>query len=247
MITKPMITLKTYPLQPKIFEDFSQGSFPLLLQTWQDHPIGLSDVGTHFGFVYQGFAHLSFRGMHGTESYRLRAGMYFSLPGKGAIGSAASSGIVFTRLNYRGMFSLGGPIEAQGRLAYIDGGTSSLLIPPVLLGDPCLNVMYFPPHVDQTLHTHPSDRIGIVVAGASIMKTPQSAIPVESGTIFLIPAHYPHKFCTSDSPFTVVVFHPDSDTGYTHTNHPMLQRTMVDGISAAELPEIQTRLRFKPE
>jgi hypothetical protein len=38
------------------------------------------------------------------------------------------------------------------------------------------------------------------------------------------------------------VFHPDSDTGFTHQNNPMLNRTMIGEISAADLPQIQTRM-----
>ncbi len=237
-----MTTLKTYLVHSKIFEDLSKSSFPILLQTWQDQKIELPDIGTHFGYIHQGSTDLSCARLKAAEAYLLQAGMYFALPGKGAIGGEASSGMIVTRLNYQGMFSLGGPVEAQGRLAYIDGGASSLLIPPVMLGDPCLNAMYFPPHIDQTLHTHPSDRIGIVIAGGGEVKTPQTSTHLEAGTLFLIPAHHLHKFCTGDDSLTAVVFHPDSDTGFTHKNHPMLQRTIVNGVSAVELPEIQSSI-----
>jgi hypothetical protein len=164
------------------------------------------------------------------------------LPGKGTVGGDSSSGIVITHLNYQGMFNLGGPIESKGRFAYIDGGTSSLLIPPIMLGDPCLNAMYFPPQTHQTSHTHPSDRIGMVVSGMGELETPQTRIIVKSSTIFQIPANQLHQFRTGEHQLTLVVFHPDSDTGCTHQNHPMLQQTVVNGVSAAELPQIQTKL-----
>ncbi len=167
--------------------------------------------------------------------------MYFCLPGAGKIDGEDSSGIVFTCLNFNGMFSLGGPIEPTGRLAYINGGTNSLLIPPLVLGDPCLNAMYFPAGINQTLHTHPSFRLGIVVAGSGSFETPETEICVEAGTIFIIPADCLHKFRTGESLLTVVVMHPDSDTGFTHQNNPMLNRTMVEGVSAANLPQIQTK------
>jgi mannose-6-phosphate isomerase-like protein (cupin superfamily) len=235
-----MMTLKTYSLQQNIFEDFSQSAFPATLKTWQNDIVELPDIGTHFGYIYQGFSDLSRQNDVGT--YCLHSGMYFCLPGKGIICGENSSGLVVTRLGYRGMFNLGGPIEEQGRFAYIDGGTSSLLIPPVMLGDPCLNAMYFPPHIDQTWHTHLSDRIGIVVAGIGKLETPQMVINMQPNTIFQIPANQLHKFQTDENSLTLVVFHPDSDAGFTHRNHPMLQRTMVDGLSAAELPQIQTRV-----
>lgn len=238
-----MMTLKIDSLYQDIVEDFSQSLFPAMLRVWQNSIVELPDSGTHFGYVYQGRSQL-LRSV-GSETYGLRSGMYFCLPDSGTIGGEGSSGMVVTRLGYRGMFNLGGPIEAAGRFAYIDGGTSSLLIPPVTLGDPCLNAMYFPPHINQTLHTHPSDRIGIVVAGKAELETSQTLLFVESGTIFRIPAHQPHKFRTGETSFIAVIFHPDSDAGFTHRNHPMLQRTMVDGVSAAELPQIQTKMLDK--
>jgi AraC-like ligand binding domain len=230
---------KTYLLKRDIIEDLSQDRFPATLQTWQHSFLQLSPTGTHFGYVYQGHPLLS---RHvGEETYRLHPGMYFCLPGEGRIDGETSSGIVFTCLNFDGMFNLGGPIESTGRLAYINGGTSSLLVPPLILGDPCLNAMYFPANTDQTLHTHPSYRLGIVVAGSGSFETPETEIAVEAGTGFLIPADCMHKFRTLQSPLAIVVLHPDSDTGFTHKDNPMLKRTMVEGVSAAELPQIQTK------
>jgi mannose-6-phosphate isomerase-like protein (cupin superfamily) len=230
------MTLTIYKLQPQTI-DLSQGNFPILLRIWQGNALELPADGTHFGYVYQGQADL----VRQDNAYPLRAGMYFCLPGVGKI-EAESSGIVITHMNYRGMFSLGGPMESSGRLAYIDGGSSSLLVPPVIRGDPCLNALYFPPKVDQTLHTHPSDRIGIVVAGSGQLEMPQTAIPLEPGVIVVIPAHSLHKFRTLEHNLTVVMFHPDSDAGFTHQDHPMLNRTLVEGVSAAKLPHIQTNL-----
>ncbi|MBE9138340.1 cupin domain-containing protein [Nodosilinea sp. LEGE 07088] len=166
--------------------------------------------------------------------------MYFCLPEAGQLKGHNASGLVITCPTYRGMFSLGGPLESAGRLAYINGGTSSLLLPPVIVGDPCLNAMYFPAGVEQTLHTHPSDRLGLVIAGAGIVETPETTAGVGPGDIFWISAGQLHRFCTAEHPLTIVVFHPDSEGGFTHRDNPMLRRTLVDGVSAADLPEIQT-------
>ncbi len=239
-----MLTLNIDSLPHITIKIFSQSPFPIILRIWRSSVVELPDTGTHFGFVYQGYSHLSSHDQV-EEPYRLLSGMYFCLPGKGTILGEQSSGIVVTRTDYRGMFNLGGSIEKQGRLAYIDGGTSSLLIPPIILGDPCLNAMYLPSQIDQTFHSHPSDRIGIIVAGRGTLETPQTVIPVESGTIFQIPANQHHKFRTTENALTLVVFHPDSDAGFTHQSHPMLQRTMVDGVSAVELPHIQTNIGKK--
>ncbi|NJN59368.1 MAG: cupin domain-containing protein [Leptolyngbyaceae cyanobacterium SL_5_9] len=232
--------LKTYSLQQNQLEVFGHALFPITFQVWQNRVIDLPDTGTHFGYTYQGLASLTVPAK--AEAYPLHPGMYFCLPGKGSIGGKETSGIVITHPSYRGMFSLGGPIETQGRFAYIDGGTSSLLIPPVLRGDPCLNAMYFPPATEQTSHTHPSDRLGVVVEGQGECKTPQETAHLQPGIIFWIPANSLHQFCTKDNKLTVVVFHPDSDTGFTHQDNPMLNRTLVGEVSAAELPQIQTKM-----
>ena len=38
----------------------------------------------------------------------------------------------------------------------------------------------------------------------------------------------------------ILAFHPDSDFGPDHQFHPMVNKTMVNGVSANQLPEIQT-------
>ena len=38
----------------------------------------------------------------------------------------------------------------------------------------------------------------------------------------------------------VIAYHPDSDTGPTHDDQPMIKRTIVDGVSAADIDEIRT-------
>jgi AraC-like ligand binding domain len=179
------------------------------------------------------------------SSYGLHPGMYFSLPHPGHLQGEQSSGIVITSLNYQGMFSLGGVIEAIGRFAYIDGGTTTLLIPPVILGDPCLHALYFPSDRHQTMHTHPSYRVGLILEGSGEAETPEGVIALQPGTVFVIPAHHRHKFRTTQNKLTFVVFHPDSDTGFTHRNHPMLNRTLIEGVSAAKLPELHTPLGWK--
>ncbi|HEY9888734.1 MAG TPA: cupin domain-containing protein [Candidatus Obscuribacterales bacterium] len=214
-------------------------------QTWQGGTLALAAPSTHFGFIFAGNPMLERQGDRGqpAHSFSLTAGMYFCLPGAGQLRGHHGSGLMITCPTYRGMFSLGGPLEAHGRLAYINGGTSSLLIPPVLMGDPCLNAMYFPAGVAQSMHTHPSDRLGLVVAGAAIVETPHTTHPITPGDIFLISAHQLHRFRTLDTPLTILVFHPDSEGGLTHRDNSMLRRTLVEGVSAAELPDIQTSIK----
>lgn len=212
----------------------------LMLTTWQNDRVDLAENYTHWGFVYQGKPEL--HRQQGSQTFPLYPRMYFCLPGGGSIGGANSCGIVISCLQKQGMFSLGGPVEPEGRFAYIDGGMNSLLIPPSRVGDPCLNALYFPPYRDQTMHTHPSCRLGIVLSGSGEGITPDRTIQLQPGMIFHIPPDSQHKFRTGESGISFVVFHPDSDTGFNHRNNPMLNCTMIAGISAANIPEIQTSL-----
>lgn len=229
--------LKTYALQQGTID---QGCdlVSARLRVWHGNALNLPDDGTHVGYVYDGHPLLLRHGLG--DDYRLHPGMYFCLPGAGKVDGEHSSGFVITHRYEQGVFSLGGPIGSIGRFAYINGGTNSLLIPPVQRGAPCLNAMYFPPQVDQTLHTHPSDRVGIIVAGGGTLENQEMVLPLAPGMMFLIPADSVHKFRTVEHPLTAVVFHPDSDTGFTHQDNPMLKRTIVNGVSAAQLPQIQT-------
>lgn len=156
---------------------------------------------------------------------------------------------------YAAMSMLGGPVEAQGRLRYIDGCTDSLLIPPVKLGDPCLNHLHFPINIYQTMHTHPTVRIGVVTKGNGECLTPFGNIPLSAGILFLI---HPfsgekrlgldgdlhdvgaHCFRTFDQEMDVVAYHPDSDYGPADENHPMINRTIVNGVSANQIEAIRT-------
>ena len=207
--------------------------------TWNGERLQLPDTGTHFGFVYNGSPVLYRHA--GSQEYKLHPGMYFSLPGEGLIGGEDSSGFVVTCPAFRGVFLIGGAIELTGRLGYINGGTDSVLIPPIMQGAPCLNALYFPPGVDQTAHTHPSYRMIIVVEGSGECETPEGTTSLQPGIAIFIPANSLHKFRTTEDKLTVICFHPDSDTGFTHVDHPMLKRTIVSGMSASALPDIQTK------
>lgn len=225
-----------YPLRHGLLEDLRYDQFPTLLSAFSHDALRLDVGATHFGYVYEGKARLTCA----SGSFELGSGMYFSLPGEGVV-EGASRGIVTSRLGYRGFFQVGGPAEQKGRLKYIDGCTDSLLIPPVMMGDPCLNLLYFPPGIEQTQHTHPSLRVGIVIRGAGRCVTPGETIPLLPGSPFVIPAEGLHSFHTDASSMTVIAYHPDSDFGPTHENHPMINRTIVDGVSAAQLVRIRTR------
>ena len=126
---------------------------------------------------------------------------------------------------------MGGPIEAMGRLRYIDGCSDTLLCAPPLLGDPCLNLLHFPKNIEQTEHTHPSTRAGIVADGSGCCATPDGEYPLRPGCLFYIPSDGLHRFFTHETTtLNVIAYHPDSDWGPTHENHPTLNRTWVHGL-----------------
>ena len=215
-------------------DDVGTSSWPSSFALWNQDELQLPDDGTHFGFVQQGDTLLSCD----SGEFRLSAGMYFSVPGKASI--RGGRGIVATRLGFDGFFQIGGPVESRGRLRYINGCSDSLLISPVVYGDPCLNLLHIPAHTNQTQHTHPSLRAGVIVSGTGTCKSPEGDTPLTSGTVFMIPAESMHSFHTTDSDLLVVAWHPDSDTGPTHDDHPMVNRTIVDGVPASAIPGIRT-------
>jgi len=209
-----------------------------ILHTWSDRDLKLTDVGTHFGYVFTGTPQLiRAEGL----VYPLVPGMYFSLSKSGTISGKNASGFVITQLDFARTFTLGGPIEHPGEFAYIDGGRSDILLPPIQRGDPGLHALYFPPGVDQTMHDHPSDRIGLVLAGSGSCLSEEREYKFSPGVVMRIPQGIKHKFMTDERGLSLVMFHPDSNIGFSNTNHPMLVQTYVNGVSAAHLPQLHTQ------
>lgn len=236
------------PCDDGMLSDFSQDQHPTQVYAWgyRSKDLTISVEGTSLGFVYSGRASITLTLSDCKQTFGLNTGMYFSVPNSFSI--SGGCGFITSRLGYQGTFMIGGPIEKQGRLLYIDGCSDSLLIPPVILGDPCLNYLHFPPLISQTRHTHPSLRVGIVARGRGRCVVPCNdngtgsdvTIPLTLGNVFIIPTDGHHSFFTDDSEMDVIAYHPDSDTGPTHDDHPMINRTIVGGISAANLQEIRT-------
>jgi len=227
--------------------------FPSTLYAWSSNGVAgqlaiAEEQHTHIGYADQD-ATLHCERVTGTIP--INAGMYFAVPGPFTI--SGGRGIAVRRHDWLGMQVIGGPVEFKGRLKYIDGCTDSLLIPPVKLGDPCFNLLYFPPGIDQTAHTHPSVRIGLVISGrglciydpgafATSNPAASAEIDLVPGMLFCIHTNGRHKFATPyGEHMRVVAYHPDSDVGPTDENHPMLRKTFVDGVSARDLPDIHTR------
>lgn len=203
---------------------FRSDRHPTVVSGWKQSRLELDTNATHFGFVGDGRTMLSCA----SGSFELSRGMYFAIPGEATV-EGSGQGFVASLLEYQGLFQIGGPVEATGRLRYIDGCSDSLLIAPVMRGDPCLNLLYIPPYTDQTAHTHPSVRVGMIVDGEGRCQTPGQDVPLTAGLVFAIRTGGLHSFHTQEQSLRIVAWHPDSDFGPTHEQHPMLNRTIVNG------------------
>lgn len=224
--------------QGLMFDLFDQ-VFPTRAYGWREglRPLGLGkESSSFFGFVLRGTTRLSSAG----SSYQLNSGQYFSIQEQ--VELEGGTGIVFERGDYSALNLIGGPVEAVGRLKYIDGCTDTLLVPPVKRGDACLNALFFPEGIDQTLHTHPSIRLGVVARGRGECRTRNEVIPLLPGNVFLIEEDAVHGFHTgAGMGMLIIAYHPDSDFGPVDEDHPMINRTIVGGVSASALDEIRTR------
>ena len=163
-------------------------------------------------------------------AYPLPATAYAALPVAATV--EGGCGLAVTARSHRGLFSVGGPIESSGRLKYIDGCSDTVLVPPSVRGDPCLNLLHLPPGVVQTDHDHPSLRVGVILEGAGRCVVADGSVEVLSpGVIFVLEAGSTHRFETGAQPLRLVAWHPDSDHGPTDDDHPMLNRTLRPGTS----------------
>lgn len=179
-------------------------------------------AGTWFGMIVDGPTELH----TDIGQFPLRAGMHFSWPGPLAVcgGRALLVGVP----GYRGSAQLGGPIGPKGRLVYIDGCSDTLLVCPPRLGEPCLNHLHLPAGTDQSAHTHPSVRIGVIARGSGWCRTGDGArVRLEPGLGWVIPTGSLHSFVTDDEALDVFAWHPDSDFGPTDQDHPMINRTIL--------------------
>jgi len=116
----------------------------------------------------------------------------------------------------------------MGNLSYMDGGTNTTATNPGRLGDPVVNYVHFPSYMHQTLHTHPSHRVGLILKGnGKIELDNDEYFPVNEGEAFYMRRNCLHNFITQDEPVILFVFAPDSGTGPTDEINPLKIRTYV--------------------
>jgi quercetin dioxygenase-like cupin family protein len=164
-------------------------------------------------------------------AYPIPACGYAVLPAVASV--RGGLGVAVVHRQHRGLFSVGGPVEHTGRLTYIDGCSDTVLVAPVVRGDPCLNLLVLPAGTRQTDHHHPSDRIGLVLSGhgTCVVGGPAERHELGPGVVFSLPAGATHRFETTTSALRLVAWHPDSDVGPTEDDHPMLNRTLRPGTT----------------
>lgn len=249
-----------------LFDESNHQKYPIAYyNVINGEGVEIKDNCSYYGYVYDGISSID---TYGKPSYFLTSGMYFTSVGNFTLPANWHSKMIlievyhekgiYPKTNFKSYFTIGGEVEDEGRLKYIDGCTDSLLIPPVKMGDPCFNHLHFPKDIDQTMHTHPSHRIGMVTKGSGICKTPFGNLDLKKDMIFIIKEwdgsvyskgldnkDYPnglHAFKTTKKEgMDVVAFHPDSDFGATDVDHPMINRTIVDGVSASTIDDIRTK------
>jgi hypothetical protein len=188
-----------------------------------------SPSGTIYGIVLQG----SRRIRSGSFSAELPQGGFFSCVSSVDLDGHGTT-VVFERLGFMGVQSAG-VCEAHGRLAYIDGCSTSILVMPPRCGDSVLNLLHVPPGVLQSEHFHPSIRFGVVLSGqgvafgASHHGTEKWEMALSPGAVFYLPAMERHAFQTvgQKEPLNIISYHPESDWGPTDESHPMLTRTLL--------------------
>ena len=229
-----------------MYIDARHGMYPSqawLLSRDETAHITVPPFSTLYGFVVSADAEQAahiIAGPHGTAtSKRLRSvgpGQYFchatgDEPATLTIDDDADAQVfAVIRHGFRGQGLVGGPIEASGRLCYIDNCSDSLLVYPPRRGDPSLNHLSFPADVRQSFHIHPSIRLGVVARGAGFACLTDQEIPLAAGTLFCIEERELHRFRTEDQRLDVIAFHPDGDWGPTDQDHPMLNRTYLAAV-----------------
>ncbi|MES2464010.1 MAG: cupin domain-containing protein [Armatimonadota bacterium] len=227
MMTTPLPEFVPLRLETGVLADLSHGPHPAIVHGFHDDTLALSEDATHYGMLTEGGAILHDR----EDRFRLRVGMFFVAVGRCQIAAPGGRGLVISVPGYKGLRQVGGPLEERGRLEYIDGCTDTLLVCPPRRGEPCLNHLHIPPNTAQSAHTHPSERIGVILRGRGECRTGDGSIhALEPGMGWRIPTGALHSFFTTDESLDVIAWHPDSDFGPTDGDHPMRNRTILTSI-----------------
>lgn len=168
----------------------------------------------------------------------LKSGCHAELTTPSTIYSQGNAYVIQTHY-YRGLTRIGMQLENKCSLRFIDGCMDTLLISPLVKADPCLNFLYIPKNTTQTLHTHPSARLGMVLYGTGACVVESGAIDLMPNRFFIIQDNVLHQFLTTYSELGIFVFHPDSDFGPSNAEHPMINKSFIGRTSVTELRKIK--------
>jgi hypothetical protein len=167
------------------------------------------------------------------KTIELEAGQFcsFFVKAKAPKFTVSDELFIVIRLGYKCQ-NVQGDVEEQGRLMYIDGCSDSILVYPPRLGDPSLNHLHFPKHIEQSYHIHPTIRLGVVINGEGVSDYYDSTgklcqMQLTPGTMFCLTENQKHRFKTEHRDMDIVVYHPDSDWGPEDHNHIMVNRTFL--------------------
>jgi hypothetical protein len=217
--------------QPKSGDilDATRTTHPTLLELRTGKHTVSDKESTLYGYVLNGRTDIKTSGFQ----FRGDPGTFFCVPGECEL-NANGLVVLISRPGYKGLLTAG-RVESTGRLPYLSGCSATVLVAPPKLGDPVLNHLHIPEAIDQSQHTHPSIRLGIVVRGCGIARGHDPATPTEwtkplvQGSVFLLDAGEWHGFSTkaNSSGLDLITYHPDSDWGPTDDNHPMLSATEI--------------------
>lgn len=181
-------------------------------------------TSTYYGFIYDGKFTLSYKNK---LNYEMGKFSFFSATGDFNL-KGQGEAILIERFGYRGLFQTGILEEDKGRLCYIDNASTTILIHPARLGDPCLNLLTFPPNIVQSSHIHPTVRLGMVLKGSGeCITNKKNKLSLTPGLVFNLVEGLEHSFNSFSEGLHVLAFHPDSDVGPTDHSHPMLNRTYL--------------------
>lgn len=115
-------------------------------------------------------------------------------------------------------------------LPYVNGCSTTQLLPPIRKGDPTLQLLRIPPYTsEQAHHIHSTARIVFVLSGSghSVIgaKGGQKIIPLIEGAVLVLDKMVPHHFKTGEEALVVLPLHVYSSTGKDEYDHPMMNGT----------------------
>lgn len=160
------------------------------------------------------------------SSYDIHAGQYVSIGMEsGSISPIDFSLGILIEIQYGAtLFTIGGPIEPQGRVKYKSGKSKTFLIHHDTLSNkkPYLDHNHFPTLFKGISHLIEDYRIGLVIKGGGVFKTSKEEIDLNPGDLFLISSFegkvknvqdLKYSIDTENNTLDMIVFHPqDSET-----------------------------------